>query len=239
MDLLSDNPTLLDRFRRGERRALDEVYRHYAPMVAAFLRRGFVFCSGGCERWFGGFTQPFELENAFQDTFVHAFVESARRSYDGVRSYKSYLLAIARNVAVDQLRRGACSRDHAPPLGGAADDACDHAQALDGEHAVLQRELAALFATFLCRLDARDRAFFISRFADERTQIDAGARVGLSHMGARTLEKRLRRAFLEFLRANGYFTNPAGAEGPATRGALTDAQQAANPATAASRLPLS
>ena len=43
MSLLIERRELLDRFKRGERRALEEVYRHYAPEVAAFLQRGFTF----------------------------------------------------------------------------------------------------------------------------------------------------------------------------------------------------
>src|SRR5262245_56542135 len=105
MSLLLEQRALLDRFRRGERLALEEVYRHYAPEVAAFLQRGFTFMSGGRHLRFAGYRQPFDLDNALQETFVRAFKESARLGYDGLNPYKSYLLAIARNLVLDELRR--------------------------------------------------------------------------------------------------------------------------------------
>src|SRR5689334_16260622 len=104
MSLLVERRELLDRFKRGERQALEEVYRHYVPEVAAFLQRGFTFQSAGRTLRFSGFAQPFDLDNALQETFTRAFRESARLGYDGLRSYKNYLLAIARNFVLDELR---------------------------------------------------------------------------------------------------------------------------------------
>ena len=53
---------------------------------------------------FGGYAQPFDLDNALQETFVRAFKESARVGYDGLHPYKNYLLAIARNLVLDEFR---------------------------------------------------------------------------------------------------------------------------------------
>src|SRR5260370_32678632 len=104
MSLLIERRELLDRFKRGERRALEEVYRHYAPELAAFLQRGFTFSSGGRPLRFSGYAQPFDLDNALQETFLRAFKESARVGYDGLHPYKSYLFAIARNLVLDEFR---------------------------------------------------------------------------------------------------------------------------------------
>src|SRR5437762_10073842 len=98
MSLLIERRELLDRFKRGERQALEEVYRHYVPDVAAFLQRGFTFSSGGRPLRFSGYAQPFDLDNALQETFLRAFKESARVGYDGLHPYKSYLFAIARKI---------------------------------------------------------------------------------------------------------------------------------------------
>jgi RNA polymerase sigma-70 factor, ECF subfamily len=222
MSLLTERRELLDRFKRGERRALEEVYRHYAPEVATFLSRGFTFSSGGRALRFGGYAQPFDLDNALQETFMRAFKESARVGYDGLHPYKSYLYAIARNLVLDEFRnREVAMSPFIDQLdsGGAAPDAT----ARDGEEAApastvsdgpsagvsaeqefLRHELGRLYAGFVARLDERDRTFFRHRFEEQQTQVEAGVASGLSHMQARTLEKKLRRAFLEFMQTNGY-----------------------------------
>lgn len=221
MSLLIERRELLDRFKRGERRALEEVYRHYAPDVAAFLQRGFTFSSAGRSLRFSGYAQPFDLDNALQETFVRAFKESARLGYDGLHPYKSYLLAIARNLVLDEFRNREVAMspfiDRLDSGGGSDAPAAEGEEAapsvavgdapsagVSAEQEFLRHELGRLYAAFVARLDDRDRTFFRSRFEEQRTQIEAGTACGLSHMQARTLEKKLRRAFLEFMQTNGY-----------------------------------
>ena len=120
--LLVERRDLLARFKTGERRALEEVYRHYVADVANFLRRGFSFTSRERTFRFSGYLQPFDLDNAVQETFVRAFKDSARLGYDGLHSYKNYLLAIARNLVVDdgEVRLVQVMCHAAPPLPGPA-----------------------------------------------------------------------------------------------------------------------
>lgn len=228
MSLLLERRELLDRFKRGERRALEEVYRHYVPEVAAFLQRGFTFSSGGRTLRFVGYAQPFDLDNALQETFARAFKESARLGYDGLHPYKNYLLAIARNLVLDEFRNREVAMspfidrlDSGAPAEPAGDgeEAAPATSVSDGpsagvsaEQEFLRNELGKLYAAFVARLDERDRTFFRHRFEEQRTQVDAGARSGLSHMQARTLEKKLRRAFLDYMQSNGYLEAYATAE---------------------------
>ncbi|HEY1587259.1 MAG TPA: sigma-70 family RNA polymerase sigma factor [Polyangia bacterium] len=221
MSLLIERRELLDRFKRGERRALEEVYRHYAPEVAAFLQRGFTFSSAGRPLHFRGYAQPFDLDNALQETFVRAFKESARVAYDGLHPYKSYLLAIARNLVLDEFRnREVAMSPFIDALdSGAASESVAHegeeaapsssmgdapSAGVSAEQEFLRHELGRLYAAFVARLEDKDRTFFRHRFEEQQTQVEAGAASGLSHMQARTLEKKLRRAFLEFMQTNGY-----------------------------------
>jgi RNA polymerase sigma factor (sigma-70 family) len=221
MSLLIERRELLDRFKRGERRALEEVYRHYVPEVAAFLQRGFTFSSGGRTLRFVGYAQPFDLDNALQETFARAFKESARLGYDGLHLYKNYLLAIARNLVLDEFRNREVAMSPfidrldaggpAESAAGEGEEAAPSTAVSDGpstggtaEQEFLRNELGKLYAAFVARLDERDRTFFRHRFEDQLTQVDAGARSGLSHMQARTLEKKLRTAFLEYMKSNGY-----------------------------------
>jgi RNA polymerase sigma-70 factor (ECF subfamily) len=220
MSLLIEQRELLRRFKEGERRALEEVYRHYAPQVAAFLQSGFTFTSRDRTLRFSGYHQPFDLDNALQETFVRAFRESARLAYDGLHPYKAYLFAIARNLVLDEFRnREVAMSPFIEARAGGADlpSAADGEEAapaqplgdsqtgeVSAEHDLLRRELGALYAGFLARLNDRDRIFFNARFEEQLTQVDAGQRAGLSHMQARTLEKKLRQRFLEFMHSKGY-----------------------------------
>jgi RNA polymerase sigma factor (sigma-70 family) len=234
MTLLIERRELLERFRRGERRALEEVYRHYVSDVANFLSRGFSFTSRDRTLRFVGYTEPFDLDNAIQETFARAFKESARLGYDGLNSYKNYLLAIARNLVIDEFRNREvamspfvdqiASPDLSDRIPVAAHDG-EEAPAAGPRGAVrspaggsaeqdyLHDELSRLYAGFVERLDERDRTFFRARFEEQRTQVEAGEACGLSHMQARTLEKKLRERFLKYMHANGYLEAYGGAPG--------------------------
>lgn len=222
MSLLSSDRRLLEGFRRGETDALTAVYNEYAPALAAFLARGFTFSSKGRLLQFRGYHQPFDLENALQETFARAFSERARLSYDGLSPYKSYLTAIARNLVLSELRRREVAMSQlvhvredgeeiaprvadvdasAPGVMGATTSESPQPSA---EHEFMRQELLKLYRAFVGELDDKERGFFDARFEQRRTQVDAGAAVGLSHMQARTLEKKLRKRFLKFMHSHGY-----------------------------------
>jgi len=230
--LLVERRELLARFKDGERRALEEVYRHYVADVANFLRRGFSFTSRDRTFRFGGYVQPFDLDNAVQETFSRAFKESARLGYDGLHSYKNYLLAIARNLVVDEFRNREVAMSPFIEAQGQRPDPVQHdgeeaapmqsmpsadSAQVSAEHEFLRQELAQLYSGFVERLGERDRIFFRARFEEQRTQVEAGEACGLSHMQSRTLEKKLRERFLKYMQTNGYLDAYAGAT---ARGAL-------------------
>jgi RNA polymerase sigma factor (sigma-70 family) len=197
---------LLARFRAGERAALEAVYRHHVGEVAQFLRRGFNI--SGREGWFrfSGYHQPFDLDNAVQETFARAFADAARLGFDGLRPFKSYLCGIARNLVIDEFRS---RRSALEPFGELSmSQGQSQVEGENGQQSVedelLAQELALLYRRFVDELDDRDRKFFISRFEQQKTQIEAGRDCGLSHMQSRTLEKKLRARLLEHMRTQGY-----------------------------------
>jgi RNA polymerase sigma-70 factor (ECF subfamily) len=209
MGLLDRDRDLLASFRAGDRAALADVYRQYAPVVARVLSRGFSFRSENEMLRFRGYDSAFDLENAMQETFTRAFREPARRAYDGIRPYEGYLVTIARNFVLDELRgREQAASDRIERVMDAASD--PHELGLEGmpdenaEEHTLHRELASLCGTFVGGLSEESAAFFRARFVEGRTQIDAGKAAGLSHMQARTLEKRLRERFLGYLHSKGW-----------------------------------
>lgn len=210
MAFLASQRELLGRFRAGERSALAEVYRHYAPAVAAFLAKGFLFRSGEKYLRFAGYSEPFELDNMLQETFARALRPQARLAYDGVRPYKQYLFTIARNLVLDQLRGreiafGDASDVVAADEAGAQTLASAESVGMPGaEDSLLRDELGALYTAFMGELSDRDRAYFEARFESEGTQVEAGRAVGLSHMQSRSLEKKLRARFLAYMQRGGY-----------------------------------
>jgi len=216
MSLLTSDRELLKSFRLGEQGALERVYREYAPAVAAFLVRGFTFGSKGRTLQFNGYHQPFDLDNAVQETFVRAFGERARLAYDGLNPYRSYVMAIARNLVLSELRRREVAMSQLVRVVDEGQAPLDHlsqsqVQALSdgpceptGEAEFLRQELVTLYHGFIEELKPQHRAFFIARFEQHMTQVEAGKQTSLSHMQARTLEKKLRKRFLSFMQSRGY-----------------------------------
>src|SRR5688572_11286852 len=103
MPLLSRDRQLLEAFRRGDRAALGEVYRHYAPLLTRQLFHGLrVQIEGRPMRVeIGGWC---DAEVIVQETFTRAFQQRARESYDGLRSYSGFLLGVAKNILLDEWR---------------------------------------------------------------------------------------------------------------------------------------
>ncbi|MBI3178986.1 MAG: hypothetical protein HYZ27_04955, partial [Deltaproteobacteria bacterium] len=121
--IFAGNRPLLEAYRRGERHALTAVYHEYVASVVDVLTHGFQFESGGRTLRFAGFSDPLELEGCVQDIFVAVFSQSARHGYDGLRPFAPYVLQIARNRVIDELRRrrAAVARMGAGPEEGATD----------------------------------------------------------------------------------------------------------------------
>lgn len=229
MTLLSSDRDLLDAFRRGDRAALERVYEHYAPMIAAFLSRGFTFSSKGRQLQFRGYHQPFDLDNALQETFVRAFSERARLAYDGLNPYRSYVTTIARNLVLSEFRRREVAASQLFVVRDGDDPSSDleargagpplvSEPAPSAEAQLLRDELRRLYGAFVEQLSERERAYFVARFEERQIRVEAGRASGLSHMQARTLEKKLRRRFLAFMQDNGYLdTYAAGGKVAVTR----------------------
>src|SRR5262245_14968230 len=82
--LFLKNRDLLDRFRRGEQDALGEVYERYVDEVGMLARRGFTMEAHGHVVVPGARDVDAE-HDLVQETFVKAFAEKARQSFDGLR----------------------------------------------------------------------------------------------------------------------------------------------------------
>lgn len=203
MSLLLADRSLLARFRLGDRRALERVYRHYVTAVTKFLRMGFTYNnSEGGAAVVPGYAARFDLENALQEVFLRAFQPGARDSYDGLRPYKSFLLGIARNVALDDMRKRLRRREsmEAVPEASAQPEPPSFA-----EQRIDEKTGAALVTRFLHEECAdKDRTLFALRFTAELSQKATAHSARLTRIQVRRWETKFRARLLRYLKRAGY-----------------------------------
>lgn len=133
---------LIRALRRGQRGALDKAVAQYSGYAAAIARSVL-----------GPAATREDLEEIVSDVFV-ALWRSADR-LDETRPLKGYLAAIARNAAIDRLRR----QRPTEPL--PADDLL-HADEAEGPEAqALRREQAETLRRLLLEMAADDREIFV------------------------------------------------------------------------------
>src|SRR5688500_2360558 len=101
---LAKNKELLERFKRGDRDALEKVYQHYVPGVTSYLRKDFTFRNGIDHQYFKGILDLSDLKASVQEVFRRAFEEMARTSYNGINSFTNWVLAIGRNMVINRFR---------------------------------------------------------------------------------------------------------------------------------------
>jgi RNA polymerase sigma factor (sigma-70 family) len=212
------NPELLVRFRRGDRDAMDEVYRYYAPGVSAFLHKGFSFRSGESFFFFRGFSDEAELESCVQEVFRRAFEEKARLSYNGVTSFSNWVLAIARNMVINQFRNKEIAfsqftqqqEDDAnlSPLDRELPEEYSgvlYATPAEPQDEKLEREeLRTLLDRFLTDLTDHDRNLLLMRFSEGKGQEETASLLGSTRMKVRTAESKLKSRLRAYLRHSGY-----------------------------------
>jgi RNA polymerase sigma-70 factor (ECF subfamily) len=184
--LLEADRALLDAFRRGGREALGQVYFCYVDSVATLLRFGFMLDTHSLR--VPGARDPDDERDLVQEVFVRAFAERARRSYDGVRPYRHYLLRIAKNLLIDRQR----ARGHEVALdAGALDgDEPDPESEYEREPDVHWQRLAAATSDYVAGLSPELRELVRLRFEDGHSQADVAERMQLSRRRVRTLEHR-------------------------------------------------
>jgi len=207
--LLVEDRALLDAWRRGESSAIARVYSEYLDQVTGLLKRGFSFMSGGQAIFFKGYDSAWDLECAVQDAFIAAFSERARQSYDGISPFGPYLLTIARNRVISQLRSDARELRRRTRLSAEQPDDPPPTP----EELAIRAELEQLVLTFKQTLQPDQLAFFNRRYTDDHNLLETARLLGLTRMQARTLDRKVRQAFVRYLRERGYLQGPAGGGG--------------------------
>jgi len=171
------------RLRRGDLNALSELIARYQNRLYRYLLRIV--------------RRPAEAEDLFQQTWLR--VVEKIRSFDGSRNFDAWLFTLARNLAIDHLRRiHPQSLDEPLAASGHGETAADRIPSRD--HAPFDRALAAerrtQIAEAIAALPMTYREVLTLRFEDEMKieEIALITRVPIS-----TVKSRLRRA-LEQLR---------------------------------------
>ena len=219
MDPFKKSPGFLQRFRDGDLKALEAVYRAFERPLRNFVLRGFAFRSEGRQLYFAGLADEHDLEDIIQETFRRAFGAKARAAYDGIRPYKNYLFTIARNAVITDLT----SRRRQIPVGEAlmrdapSDDlspleswvlsqrnVLSDGEGVASEEQVENLEIYGLIMGFIEALTHEEEKFFRFRFLAQCSQENTARRMGWNRARVRKLEAKLRRAFLCHVRGSGY-----------------------------------
>jgi RNA polymerase sigma factor (sigma-70 family) len=215
MDMHED-PQLLQAYRQGATWAFERLYRSNAVSVQRFLLGGFTFVSRGRTCRYRGGNAGVDVDAIVQETFTRAFSSSTRSNYDGERPFKTYLLAIAKNLVLRELAR----HDRHSSL-DAMEDTTDLVlrKARHGggnsllpedkspEKISADAELSTIIRGYIAELDDEERSFFNHRFASGLTQEATAEAMDCTRARVKLLEKRLRESFLVAMRDRGYFVD--------------------------------
>lgn len=162
---------LMQALQRGQRDALNKAITQYSGYVASVARNVL-----------GLQTTREDLEEIVSDVFIALWQAAAR--LDESRPLKSYLAAIARNAAVDRLRR---LRPEGP-LPEADILPADEAQGPEAE--ALRREQAETLRRLMLEMPTDDREIFVRFYYYRQTVREIAA---LLQMNESTVKARLAR----------------------------------------------
>jgi RNA polymerase sigma-70 factor (ECF subfamily) len=180
MPIFREQPELLAPFHRGERRALERVYRFYVRGLDAYLRA--LARAAACPE----LVQPSAVADLLQDTFVRAFAPAARESIDVERPFGPYVRAIARNLFIDQLRaRGREAQDLAQSLPELLTTPPE-------SHGTADPRVSAVLQAYIGSLPDPLKGVYEQRFVFAHSQEDACAALGVSRRQLRTAEEHLK-----------------------------------------------
>jgi RNA polymerase sigma factor (sigma-70 family) len=202
--VLETDRELLDQYRRGERAALTRVFRHYADDVFRTVRAGVVVEVEGQRTRLGTQLPEHEVEGLVHETFLKAFSESARASYDGLRPFGAWLATIARNVLIDrarklkQDRRLVAIEDVGEPV---AEDTPDPTWRIEDE------QLRAVVEEVRAALEEPDLSIFRLRFDQQKSFRETAEALGVTEIVVRRRETRLRVRLLSLLQDKGFLQN--------------------------------
>lgn len=210
MTWLVENKDVLLGYRDGRQQAWSEIYDHYASDLRRFVTLGFSFDSRGRGFRFHGFSNPLDVDDVVQESFVRAFSESARLNYDGLHSFQNYLFAIARNLIIRDFRKVTRVVSLEEDVGAEGGAQIGLGEPEPGaEQLLINHELVQLIREFQQSLSHYDQGFFDLRFREQLSQDDTARRMRISRAKVRTIERRVRTRLVRFLKERRYLGDGA------------------------------
>jgi RNA polymerase sigma factor (sigma-70 family) len=190
-DLLSNNRSLLARFRKGEEEAMVAVWNAYLPLVASLAHRGF----GS----YPGLRSPADVDDLIAATFLAAFETSCRERYDGLTPYGSFLLGIARNL----LRRSLKLRAREPVVEPGGEFHDPGVLQCTPEESLLREEEIAAMQRFPATLDSAEREVWLGYHRDGLSEEALAVELKCTRHRVRKTLKRAERKFRRYVRELG------------------------------------
>jgi RNA polymerase sigma-70 factor (ECF subfamily) len=204
---------LLERFRRGEKAALDEVYRAYVDAVVRVVSR-VLQRQGGVGAW-GWRTVAADLPDLVQEVFARAFDPTTRQRFDGLRPYGPFLARIAHNVTIDYLRRMGrrVAAEGEEPL----DQVTTPVALTATDDGFANPETIGVVNRYLDRLTPELRQIHDVLYVRGMSQREAADALGLGRQSVRTLEAQLREGLRQELERAGHLESSEPAQVPTAR----------------------
>jgi len=191
MTIFQGQPQLLDAFRRGDRWALEQVYRAHVRMLDGYLRS---LARAGNARELG---LSSSVADALQEVFIRAFAQTARSAYDDTRPYAPYLRRIAKNLFIDQLR--AQGRD----MEQLVDTLPDGSDGMPSDEPAVDPRVTSVLSAYLSTLPPPLLGVYEQRFVLGNSQESACSALGVTRRRLRTDEERLKSGLRRALVTNG------------------------------------
>ncbi len=191
---LEEDRGWLDAFRRGDRAALERVFRTYVGVVMVVATDGFVVGDG---RRAPGL--PPDARHGFvHDVFIKAFADSARQGYDGLRPYAPYLVQIARHALADHWRKATAQKRSAAFVDLDAIPAPASHEPLP-DRVLIDAETDGRVRAFLGTLSPEEQRFVRLRFEQGQGQADVALALGVTRHRVRAWDEEIRTRFRKFL----------------------------------------
>ena len=141
-----------------------------------------------------------DIAEILQECFLKAFSKKARISFDGLRTYRPYLLRIAKNIIIDRARakREVLISEH-------FEEFCDFEKVnfeenIPLEEELIKKELKEKAKEYLLRLDEQNRKFVKLRFWEEKSQREIAKIMSLSRRQIMKIEKTVLKGLRKYLK---------------------------------------
>ncbi len=179
-DAIGESDSTVDRLKRGDSAAAADLMARYQHRLYRYLLRVV--------------KEPAAAEDLFQQTWLQIIQKI--RWYDSSRSFAAWMFAVARNLAIDHLRRQRESSLDAPDDSGRPAIDSVASETADAFQQLLQYERGVVLAAAISQLPAIHREILTLRFEENMKLEEIAAIAGIP---LSTVKSRLARA-LENLR---------------------------------------